>query len=479
MYYISDVDYFDELTNNIHGDERADNLNIDTFVGDYTSLVKGQTSNYLDGSVVQFIVSNPQGQLYFNALGGKKGNGSIEFTSNITFETNRNFTLRWDISRSGYILSPAGNTNVYMVVNTKENALYGKSTSGGNDKNEEDAIFVIQNAGIKDNLLHIALNVQTPSNGTYGMYLNNGFLSPSKDIQPTEFKIQFVEIGKEGWKILINKNQNVGAYCCFPTFQLSAYTNFTDACNETGFTETSNACKGAVPSACQNLIQDGFGNLLCQQWCKTTGNEKLCYNNVTNWCKNSKNANKPVCACFNQEKFDKYKNEFYQNCPKENCKVSDFTAGCYFDECLQSGMQSIARQGNACPDQTSVWQKCIQNLDLENSNVNAKDIVLKCQLRADQQDVDKPVDPPPDDIGKPSLGSTTRPLGGTTQPFLGTTQQPPLLGTTPPPPPPVENSTPSFFEQYKWYIIGGGVGIVVILILIAVAFAVNKSGQSI
>lgn len=468
MYYISDVDYFDELANNIH--ERADTPTIDKFVGDYSTLIQGQSANYLDGSVVQFISSNPSGQLWFNGLGGKKGNGTIEYTQYITSETNRNFTLRWDNARSGYILAPAGNTNVYMVVNTKENSLYGKSTSGANDSNEEDAIFVIQNANVKDKILYITLNVQTPSNGTYAMYLNNGFLSPSKNAQAAEFKIQFIEIGKEGWKSLINKNPNVGAYCCFPTFQLTAYTNFTDACKETGFTETSNLCKGTVPDTCQNVIQDGFDDVLCQQWCKTAGNEKLCYNNITNWCKDPKNASKPVCACFNQQKFDKYKNEFYANCPKESCKVSDFTAGCYFDECLQSGMQSIARQGNECPDQTSVWQKCIQNLNLNNSQVSAKDIALKCQLNASLPDVEQPVSNPSPNQGTPNQGTPNQGTPNQDTPNQDTPNQgTPDQGT------PTSAQQPSFWEQYQWYIIGGGVGLVLILILVAVAFSVSKS----
>jgi hypothetical protein len=314
------------------------------------------------------------------------------------------------------------------------------------------------------------------------MYLNNGFLTPSKNNQPTEFKVQFIEVGKEGWKLLINKNNNVAAYCCFPTFQLSSYTNFSNACAETGFTGNSDLCKGAVPGACENLIKDGFENTLCQDWCKTSGNEKLCYNYVTNWCKKPENADKSVCTCFNQQKFDKYKEEFYANCPRENCKVSDFTAGCYFDECLKSGMQAIARQGNECPDQTTVWQKCIQNLNLSNSNISAKDIAIKCQLRADQQDVEKPIDPSLGNTGTPPLGNTgTQPLGNTgTQPLGNTGTQP--LGDTGTPPlgdtgthPPQDSSTPSFFEQYKWYLIGGGVGLVLILILVAVAFAVNKS----
>ncbi len=464
MYYISDVDYFDELSNNIYGDERsADVQELDKFVDDYGSLITGQTSNYLDGSVIQFTFGNEPKQLWFNALGGKKGNGTIESTINITNETNRNFTLQWIPEKSGYALKPAGNTNVYMVVHTKENALYGKSTSGGNDKNEEDAVFVIQNANVKDKILWVSFNVQTPKDGNYAIYVNDGgFLSPSKDVQPTEFKIKFVEMGKEGWKLLIAKNKNVGAYCCFPTSDLASYTNFTNACNEIGFTTTSDLCKGAVPGACQNLIKDGFDNPLCKGWCQTTGNEKLCYSNIKDWCIDPKNADKPVCACFNQSKFDKYKEEYYKYCP--SCQVSNFSPGCYFDQCINSGMNVIAQQGEQCPSQTSIWQKCVQNLDLSNSNINAKEIALKCQLN-----------------GEPIESLTGGDTGGVVPPLPGsTTQPPPLPGSTTQPPPlpptlPPTSEEPSFWEQYKWYIIGGGVGLVLILILVAVAFAVSKS----
>jgi hypothetical protein len=244
---------------------------------------------------------------------------------------------------------------------------------------------------------------------------------------------------------------------------MTKYTNFNESCAASGYTQNSDNCKGSVAKACRSqLIKDGYEDINCKTWC--IANPTDCLASIKEWCNdaNFKNSDKPICSCFNDEKFTKYKEQF--NCKDASCKISGYSPGCFFPACITSGMANVSNANAPCPSNLTVYQTCVNDLTAQSGgSVDAGTINQVCQLTAGNIDGDT---------------GGVLPDGGTGPP--GSTTQPPLLDyTTPPLPPtdapPAEEEKQSFFDQYKWYIIGGGVGLVLILILVAVAFAVNKS----
>jgi hypothetical protein len=195
-----------------------------------------------------------------------------------------------------------------------------------------------------------------------------------------------------------------------------------------------------------------------------------CFTSINDWCQKTENVNKNVCACFNQGKFEKFKQDFTKNC--KNCKISDLTPGCFYPACFASHMNNVANQGRECPANTSIYQNCIQNLTNQSGgNLSADNVVQSCQLIAGQADTEMPVKD--DGGGTPGGSGDGTPGGGTPggTGIIGLGTGTPYLGTDASSDANTnDNSFQSFWSKYQLYII---IGIVVLVLLIAIAIFVS------
>ncbi len=444
MNYISDVDYMSELMDRIQ--LRSDmSSDINKIVKDFTPLASG-TDNFLDGSIVEFVTNGSQ--LYYESSGGKFGFGHLAMSAkgDISDDKNRTFLLQWnsDPKGSGYFLWPYGEANVnnliFMDLNDLDFNVINNNLPGGNDTIQRQ--FIFPSVKVNSNKVLVCELEVTTRKGNYNVYVDpNLKVTAIKGGNPTDFTMKFLSLGQKAWETLIDKDNNIASRCCFD--DVVNYLHFQDACNAKNFTTGSPKCQSVIPDACKNTY--GYDDSECKKWCQKYPAD--CFNSINDWCntKNNLTTHKDLCVCFDKGAFKKFSDDYKKAC-KNNCKVSNFTTGCFYPPCLQSGMNNVANQGTQCPSNTTIFQKCIQSL--KATNFAADKVIQQCNLLAGQVD-------PPDNSGGGG--------GNIAQP-------PPDNSTTAPLPPPIDDSssnTPNFWQKYMWYIIGG-VSVIVLLVIIAV-----------
>lgn len=494
MNYISDVDYYDELFQYMNDDDNKtdyydfrfasnDNTgNVDDIVKDYTPLTNGQ-EGFLDGSVVQlFATDNVLQQVYYNETGGKMGSGQLlanVYNPNSSLNTNTKFLLVWS-GYGGYNMYPMNGdktTQLFLdindgtingLVNTNSDPTDYSRTNLPKGYEQLQRVFKISNLTTDStNKLFANLTVSTTQYGNYPIYVKDGKVGGGNGNAATTLWVKFITLGTQAWQLLIQKDSRVSSFCCFSNNDMTPYNNFNDACSKSGFTADSANCNGVVPKACNLYIKEGYDNPNCKDWCRI--HPKECYSSINDWCQKTENVNKGICACFNKGKFDKFKQDFTKNCT--NCKISNFTAGCFYPACLESGMDKVANQGELCPPNTNIYQNCIQSLtNQQGGNISADKVVQLCQLNSGQADTEEPVK---GGGGIPNGGtpSGTGIIGLGTPNGTGT----PDSGTIAPsdtntPSPSSDNSFQNFWSKYQLYII---IGIVVLVVLIIIAIFVS------
>lgn len=493
MNYISDVDYYNDLFQYMDDDDNKTDYydfrfapgnsgNVDDIVTDYTPLTNGQ-GGFLDGSVVQlFATDNVLQQVYYNNSGGKMGHGYLSannFNANSSsLDSNTKFLLEWDGS-NGYFLWPMnGDKTIQIFFDPNDGSINGFFVPNDTDSNRYknlpkgyegvDRVFKVSNLTIDSKTKKLMANLTvTDKNGNFPIYVKDNKVGGGNGNSATTLWVKFIALGTQAWQLLIQKDPSVSSFCCFSNNDMTPYNNFNDACSKSGFTADSANCNGVVPKACNLYIKDGFDNANCKDWCRI--HPKECYSSINDWCQKTENVNKGVCACFNKGKFDKFKQDFTKNC--KNCKISNFTAGCFYPACLESGMDKVANQGELCPPNTNIYQNCIQSLtNQQGGNISADNVVQSCQLIAGQADTEEPVK----GGGTPGSGGGDGTPGGTGIIGLGTPNSStgtPYVGTDAPSDTNTnDNSFQNFWSKYHIYII---IGIVVLVLLIIVAIIVS------
>lgn len=468
MNYISDVMYFSDILpqKSING--------VQDIVSNFSPLTNGQ-DDFLNGSVVELVIPMNDGarQIVYNSSGGKFNAGKISLQKyDLSHPTNTKFLLEW-AGNGGYYLWPMnGDKTIQLFMDVDDGSINGSNNGQGIPGKYElgQRIYKLSNIIAKDGNLYVNLSVASKfGNFSIGVDGNNN-VKGGNGLSPVNIWFKFITLGTKAWEIMIKNDVSVSSRCCFSNNIMTAYDNFTTACNNSGFTTGSKNCNGVVPKACSSFIKDGFDDPMCKDWC--VANPKECYSSIKEWCNDStkNNLNKEVCNCFNDGKFQSFQKEFTKNC-KAPCKISDFTAGCFFPPCLKSGMNKVANQGSDCPSNTSIYQTCIQNLTSQmGGNVSADKIIALCQLNAGEVDINNPTGGSGTDGDTGSGSGTSSGTGSGTS--SGNVLQPTLTPTIQPQqqPPAQDNSITSFWNQYKIYII---VGIVVLVLLIIVAIFVG------
>jgi hypothetical protein len=457
MNYISDVMYFaDVLPKPSDG--------VQDIVKDFSPLTKGQ-DDFLNGSVVEMIIpDNSSGakQLVYNSSGGKFNAGQLNVQKyDLSRPTNTKFLMEW-AGNGGYYLWPMnGDKTIQLFMDVDDGKINGSNGGQGIPGKYEltQRVYKLSNIATKDGNLYVNLSVASKF-GNFPIGIDGTIARGGSGLSPVNIWLKFITLGTKAWEMLMKSDTSVSSRCCFPNNIMTGYDNFNTACNNTGFTVGSPNCNGVVPKACSSFIKNGYEDPFCKDWC--TSNPKECYTSIKEWCNDStkNNLNKGVCSCFNDGKFQTFQKEFTKNC-KSPCKISDFTAGCFYPPCLQSGMNKVANQGETCPSNTSIFQSCVQTLTSQmGGNVSADKIVALCQLNAGEADIPDPVK----NGDKPPVGT------GTVAPPVGTGTVAPPVGTGTIAPPVQDNSMSSFWDKNKLYII---IGIVVLVLLVIVAIFVS------
>lgn len=465
MKYISDVMYYMD---------KFPSGNVYNIVNDLTPLSSGQ-DDFLDGCVVQMLIGNKQ--LIYNDKGGKFNQGYLTAQNNTgSTNTNTKFLMQW-AGYGGYYLWPMnGDKQIQMFANVDDGTINGSLNGEGMPSGKYELInrvYKLTNIKMDGGPLNLVVNLTVGSKfGNFTLGLDGNNVKVGAGTQPANITITFIKFGTKAWQLLMAKDFNIAARCCFPANSMTSYDNFTTACESSGYKDGTDLCNGVVPQACRNI---GYEDQGCANWCKL--HPALCYDSINGWCNDStkNNLNKSVCACFNTGKFELFKKDFTKNC-KAPCKISDFTAGCFLPACLASGMKDIANQGKDCPPNTSIYQNCIQKLTNEiGSNVSADKIVMLCKLNAGEVDTENPVDDkggntiaPGGNTNTPGSGNTNTPSGNTNVPGSGNT-----IASDGIPKPTTSNGIGDFFAKYQLYIIIGAV-ILVFLIGIAMFVAFKK-----
>jgi hypothetical protein len=455
MNYISDVMYFADILPKSTG--------VQDIVTDFTPLTNGQ-DDFLNGSIVEMTLPTGSDQLVYNPSGGKFNAGQLNMQKyDESHPTNTKFLLEW-AGNGGYYLWPMnGDKTIQLFMDVDDGTINGSNNGQGIPGKYELAqrIYKLSNIIAKNGNLFVNLSVASKFGnfpiGTDGKIIRGGSGLPQATIW-----LRFITLGTKAWELLMKNDVSISSRCCFPSNIMTAYANFNTACNNTGFTVGSTNCNGVVPKACSSFIKNGYEDPFCKDWC--TANPKECYNSINDWCNDStkKNLNKNICSCFNVGEFQKYKDEFTKNC-KQPCKISDFTAGCFYPKCLASGMRNVENQGAPCADNTSIFQNCVQDLTgNKGANISANTIIQMCQLSAGE--VDPPGDKPPGDKPSGDKPSGDKPSGDKPP-----GDKPPVLQPEDEPVDQPQNTMSSFWDKNKMYII---IGIVVLVLLIIVAIFV-------
>lgn len=496
MNYISDVDYYDELFQDMDDDDKTDYYDFRFAAPDtgdvnkitnykYGPFANGQ-SDFLDGCVVQFFTTgdNKQ-QIFYNNNNGKFGYGYLSVNNNDpstdgVYNANTKFLLQWD-GASGYFLWPMnGDKSIQIFFDPNDGTINGFSVPNDSDPNRykklpkgyeyPDRVFKLSNNTV-DNLENFITNLLiTDKNGNFPIYVKDGKVGGGNGNAATPLLVKFITLGIKAWQLLIQKDSGISSYCCFSNIDMTPYTNFTTACNNSGFSSNSANCNGVVPKACSLNIKDGFDNPNCKDWC--IANPRNCFTSINDWCQKTENVNKNVCACFNQGKFEKFKQDFTKNC--KNCKISDLTPGCFYPACFASHMNNVANQGRECPANTSIYQNCIQNLTNQSGgNLSAGQVVQLCQLNAGEVDALNPTGNGSGTGGSSNGtgGNGSGTVGGGGGTGTGTTKSSiPEIAPAEETNTSNDNSFQNFWSKYQLYII---IGIVVLVILIAIAIFVS------
>lgn len=457
--------------------------NPSNIVRDYTSLSTNTgTKDILDGCVVQFKTENVF--LDYSQTGGKYGIGYLGTTTNGK-QVSTQFLLIASKSsapgQNGYLISPLGgqNTNIQLCYNPSAKDKGDSLVNGANTSQEPaNQYFNIITTG-SDAKKNLTCQITTSSGNKFVGYTSGTSNLYTQVINTsTTWSMLFVTLGLNAWDKLF-LDSGVSSYCCLGSsgVNLDSFPNLSQACSNKGLSAGSAGCTSALQQFCST---EGFDPKtpkggVCNNWC--IANPADCYNTIKKWCNSGTNLSKPICACFDDNAFTKFKNQYSEDC-KPPCLISNFSAGCFYPPCLFSGMSNVYNQNKPCPNNTSIFQKCAN--DLENQGKITGNVYQTCFLNA-QPNTDGSVNI---DTGSGG-GSGGGGGGGGTLPPLFTPPQDTRPGETIPPyiPPPEPQITQpiqpygsdleNFWNQYQWWIIGGS-GIVVILIVIGVVISMRN-----
>lgn len=469
--YISDQDFIKSLETLDLSEWNFDIVNntgdvLSQFVTDFSLLQQYGSPDIFNDCVVQIMTPDGQ-QVYYEPRGGKQGLGMLSISKTLSNSPDTRFKMVYDSRFGGYYLYPsAGDTSKAIYLDTDNNT-FPIANSDQVPGDLSGRIFQLQNLSVNNGQISTKFVVKAGGQNRFVTIDSNNYppLVSTPTSQPTTFTLKFSILGVNAWKILIQYNEGVGAKCCFNSSTMTKYDNFDTACKESGHIQGSDSCNASVGTACSQLIALGFEDPDCKSWC--IKNPKDCYTHINTWCSNAKNENKDVCACFNQSKFEAYRDKVMKQCG-QNCKISQFTAGCYYPPCLQSNMSSVYNQGVNCPANTTIYQKCINNLITSSGgSVSADQIVQKCQLNAEGADVENPIvgnDKTTTTSGKSTKPSTTTTTTTTNGKSTNTITTTPFIE---------KGKIIDIWQQYKWYIIG-----LIVAIIIAIIFYIVKKNKS-
>ena len=452
-------------------------------VSDYTSLSTNTgEKDILDGCVVQFKTGNVF--LDYSQTGGKNGIGYLG-TSSSGNTVSTQFLLVASKSsapgQNGYLISPLGgqNTNIQLWYNNNAKDKGDSLVSGANPSQDPaNQYFNIITTG-SDAQKNLSCQLTTSAGNKFIGYTSGTSNLYTQVINtPTTWSMIFVTLGLKAWEKLF-LDSSVSSYCCLGSsgVNLDSFANLSQACSNKGLSSGSAGCTSALQQFCST---EGFDPKtpkggVCNNWC--LANPADCYNTIKKWCNSGTNLSKPICACFDDDAFSKFKNTYSNDC-KPPCAISNFTAGCFYPPCLFSGMSNVYNQNKPCPNNTSIFQKCAS--DLKNQGNITGNVYQTCFLNAQPNpdggvNIDTGVGSgsgTSSGTGTGSLPPPPQPEQSTARPYI----PPPEEQTTPTPIQPYGSDLENFWKQYQWWIIGGA-GVIVILLVIGVIISMKKNSS--
>jgi hypothetical protein len=455
-------------------------------VSDYTSLSTNTgAKDLLDGCVVQFRESLTA-YIKYEQTGGKYGAGYLTTISNSN-SVNTQFLLVASKStapgQNGYLLSPLGgqNTAIQLCYNPAAKDKGDTLVNGANPTQEpQNQYFNIITTG-SDAKKNLTCQITTSAGNNFIGYTSGTSKLMTKIINtPTTWSMIFVTLGPNAWTKLF-LDSSVSSYCCLGAsgVNLNEYPNLPGACSNKGLASGTAGCTSALQQFCS---KEGFypktpKGSICNNWC--LANPADCYNTIKTWC-NAGNLSNPTCACFDDDKFSKFKAQYTNDC-KPPCAISNFTAGCFYPPCLFSGMSNVYNQNKPCPNNTTIFQQCANSLD--NQGQVSGNVYQTCFQNAEPNpdnglniNVSKPdpnLNPPKPDpnLNPPKPEDNINPNPDpNTRPYVPPPETTPAIQ-------PYGSDLENFWAQYQWWIIGGA-GILVILLVIGVVISMKSSSSS-
>lgn len=475
MQFISDSKYYTLSTQedpaNFRSDDSGVFKSLDDIVTDYSKLVDPANPAFLDGSVVQFFQVGGDNyrngnQMVFTPSGGQFNQGYLQYTKNISNDESRKFVLEWynGPDGSGYYMWPNNNSDSRKMLlfaglpdpkkdnaDARVSAAYS-STPKGTEQAQRLFKFTNRSSNAAKKLI-TGLSITSPKVGPYtiGVDTQSNVTSRKAPSPQAMWEVKFIKLGTNAWMELM-KDTDISYLCCARNQPAGAFLsqvdNFLTACDKMSLTADAAACSIAFKTKCPTL---GFQNKMCKAWC--IKNPADCNPLLTTWCKKPANAAKPECVCFDEKAFKKFEDTLKSKCKKDCPLPGEFVPGCFYPPCMLSDMKEVHKVTQPCLDPDTVLQKCLT--DIKNVNVDVgEDFNVFCNLSSSGGDgLPKSL---------PRQGTPGRP-GGTSTTTQPVSSAPPQPSTQPP-----MTSTPqkpkTFWQQYKWVIIGVIIAMVVLLL---------------